>query len=170
MSTDTIDNAELQFSPSIPLTLGVELELQVLNPQTYDLTPQANHLIDLLNKQPLTGRVCSEVTQGIIELNSSKHESYSSLLTELKAHQDQLLKAAQQLHLALSGGGTHPFQKWHRQRISDTPRYHRVSQLYGYLAKQFTVFGQHIHIGFSDPDQALRCALLFARYTPHFIA
>ena len=27
-----------------------------------------------------------------------------------------------------------------------------ISELYGYLAKQFTVFGQHVHVGCPDAD------------------
>jgi carboxylate-amine ligase len=45
-----------------------------------------------------------------------------------------------------------------------------VSELYGYLAKQFTVFGQHVHIGVRSGDEAVRLAQGLARYTPHFIA
>jgi gamma-glutamyl:cysteine ligase YbdK (ATP-grasp superfamily) len=53
------------------------------------------------------------------------------------------------------GGGTHPFQQWHQQRIYDKPRFQQLSQLYGYLSKQFTIFGQHVHIGCPDADTAL---------------
>ncbi len=45
-----------------------------------------------------------------------------------------------------------------------------MSELYGYLAQQFTVYGQHIHIGCPDGDQAIRLAHFLARYIPHFIA
>jgi len=45
-----------------------------------------------------------------------------------------------------------------------------IHDLYGYLAKQFTVFGQHIHIGCDSGDTAVRMAHLFSRYIPHFIA
>jgi carboxylate-amine ligase len=42
--------------------------------------------------------------------------------------------------------------------------------VYGYLAKQFTVFGQHIHIGVPDGDAAIYLAHTLSRYIPHFIA
>ena len=35
------------------------------------------------------------------------------------------------------------------------PRFKQISELYGYLAKQFTVFGQHVHIGCADGDGAI---------------
>ena len=41
---------------------------------------------------------------------------------------------------------------------------------YGYLAKQFTVFGQHIHVGCPDGDDAVYLVHMLTRYVPHFIA
>jgi len=68
------------------------------------------------------------------------------------------------------GGGTHPFQQWHEQRIYDRPRFRELSELYGYLSKQFTIFGQHVHVGCEDGDQALWLLHALSRYVPHFIA
>ncbi|MDR2990640.1 MAG: glutamate--cysteine ligase, partial [Burkholderiaceae bacterium] len=61
-------------------------------------------------------------------------------------------------------------QHWSRRTISDTPRYRFLSDLYGYLAKQFTVFGQHVHLGCPAPDDALYLLHTLSRYVPHFIA
>ena len=52
----------------------------------------------------------------------------------------------------------------------DTPRMQHVSQLYGYLAKQVTVFGQHVHLGCESGDAALYLMLAISRYIPHLIA
>ena len=72
--------------------------------------------------------------------------------------------------MGVCGGGTHPFQSWAERHIADGQRMRRLSDLYGYLAKQFTVFGQHVHIGCSDGDAAIRLVHALARYVPHFIA
>jgi carboxylate-amine ligase len=45
-----------------------------------------------------------------------------------------------------------------------------LSELYGYLAKQFTIFGQHVHIGCAEGDSALYLLHSMSRYVPHFIA
>ena len=62
------------------------------------------------------------------------------------------------------------FQQWSERQIFDTPRFQYLSELYGYLAKQFTVFGQHVHIGCPDPDSALFLLHSMSRFIPHFIA
>ena len=79
-------------------------------------------------------------------------------------------ECADKLNIAVVGGGTHPFQQWHERRIYDKPRFRELSELYGYLSKQFTIFGQHVHIGCPDADAALLMLHRMSRYIPHFIA
>jgi carboxylate-amine ligase len=81
-----------------------------------------------------------------------------------------LVAHADRLNLAITGGGTHPFQVWSEQRIFPGERFGHLSDLYGYLAKQFTVFGQHIHVGCASGDEAIGLVHRLARYIPHFIA
>ena len=80
------------------------------------------------------------------------------------------MQSADKLNIAVVGGGTHPFQQWHERRIYDKPRFRELSELYGYLSKQFTIFGQHVHIGCPDADAALLMLHRMSRYIPHFIA
>ena len=102
-------------------------------------------------------------TGGICE----RHADVISQLTEVR---DALVECAGRQNLRLAGGGTHAFQHWSQRRIFDTPRFLQVSELYGYLSKQFTVFGQHVHIGCPSPDQALWLLHALSRYVPHLIA
>jgi carboxylate-amine ligase len=77
---------------------------------------------------------------------------------------------ARRMNVAIAGGGTHPFQIWSERKIYPTERFRSISEKYGFLAKQFTVFGQHIHIGCASADDALYLNHAFIRYVPHFIA
>jgi glutamate---cysteine ligase / carboxylate-amine ligase len=54
--------------------------------------------------------------------------------------------------------------------LRSAPRFHQVAELYGYLSKQFTIFGQHVHIGCPGPDQALILLHGMSRFIPHLIA
>jgi carboxylate-amine ligase len=75
-----------------------------------------------------------------------------------------------QLNLRIAGGGSHPFHKWSERRIYPTERFRHLLDVYGYLAKQFTIFGQHIHLGCPDGDAAIYLTHMLSRYIPHFIA
>ncbi len=163
-------NPELDFKASPELTMGVELELQILNSRDYNLARDAVDLLSLLDKAPHPGAIKPEITESMIELNSSIHENFGTLRTELREIRDAVARAAAQLNLRIAGGGSHPFHKWSERRIYPSERFKHLLEVYGYLAKQFTVFGQHIHIGVPDGDAALYLAHTLARYIPHFIA
>lgn len=158
------------FKHSESLTMGVELELQIVNPYDLDLTPGAGDLLALLRRAPFPGSVTPEMTQSMLEIATSVHTHHGELLAQLRAVRDTLVAAADRLNVELAGGGTHPFQRWFEQRIFDKPRFQLLSGLYGYLAKQFTVFGQHVHIGCRSADEALYLLHALNRYVPHFIA
>ena len=158
------------FTPSQPLTFGVELELQLVSLSDFDLTAASPDLLHLLKRKPFPGNVTPEITESMIEINSSVHTAYAPLLGELREIRDTLVAASDVLNIGIAGGGTHPFQHWSEQKISSKPRYEYLSQLYGYLAKQFTVFGQHVHIGCANGDDALYLLHALNRYLPHFIA
>jgi glutamate---cysteine ligase / carboxylate-amine ligase len=160
----------LPFKTSHPYTLGVELELQVLNSRDYNLTGAAADLLALLEKAPHSGDIKPEITEAMIEISTGIQHGYIGLLTELTGIRDAMVRQADRLDLGIAGGGAHPFQKWQDQRIFSAPRYQHIHELYGYLAKQFTVFGQHVHIGCNSGDAAVRLIHLFSRYIPHFIA
>jgi carboxylate-amine ligase len=160
----------LDFAASEPLTLGVELELMVLNTHDYNLVRGAPDLLARLEKVEMDGEVKPEITESMIEVNSSVNATYAGLLGELTRVRDAIVVAAQRLNVAVAGGGSHPFHKWKEQRIFPTERFQRVSSLYGYLAKQFTVFGQHIHVGVASGDDAVYLTHRLSRFIPHFIA
>jgi carboxylate-amine ligase len=158
------------FASSEALTFGVELELQLVSLSDFDLTPASPDLLHLLRRKPFPGNVTPEITESMIEINSSVQTHYRPLLAELLEIRDTLVAASDLLNIGIAGGGTHPFQHWSEQRISSKPRYQELSTLYGYLAKQFTVFGQHVHIGCAHGDDALYLLHALSRYIPHFIA
>lgn len=164
------DVDEMQFKTSRALSMGVELELQIVNRRDYNLSRGAPDLLYLLQSVTCPGEIKPEITEGMIELNSSVHDSYATLVAELRTIRDVLVRQADRLNLGIAGGGTHPFHRWSDQRIFDGPRFSFISDLYGYLAKQFTVFGQHIHLGCASGDDAVYLLHRMSRYIPHFIA
>ncbi|HJV00455.1 MAG TPA: YbdK family carboxylate-amine ligase [Burkholderiaceae bacterium] len=158
------------FKNSVPLTMGVELELQLVSLSDFDLSASSPDLLHLLARKPFPGNVTPEITESMIEINSDVHTNHTELLAQLEQVRDTLVQAGEMLNIGICGGGTHPFQKWSEQRIFAKPRFQQVSALYGYLAKQFTVFGQHVHIGCANGDDALYLLHALGRYVPHFIA
>jgi len=158
------------FHQSEALSLGVELELQLVNTHDYDLAPYAEDMLRLMAQSKLPGAVVPEMTSSMIEISTGVCHSARDVLAHLLPIRDALVKNADKLNIAVVGGGTHAFQQWHERRIYDKPRFRELTELYGYLTKQFTIFGQHVHIGCPGADTALLMLHRMSRYIPHFIA
>lgn len=158
------------FAQSRPFTLGVELELQIVSSHDYDLTTASEDLLRLMVDHPIPGSVVPEMTDSMIELSTGICESYDDALQQLRQTRDALVHCADRINVVLAGGGTHPFQEWSQRRIFNKERFHQLSTLYGYLSKQFTIFGQHVHVGCPSPDQALELLHGLSRFIPHLIA
>ena len=118
----------------------------ILNRRDYNLTRGSDDLLLQVNRQQHGFDIKPEITQGMIEIGTAVHSNINAMLEEILAIRALLVSSAQ----AESGSG--------RRRLASVPALGRtahlsqralpfVSELYGYLAKQFTVYGQHIHIG-----------------------
>ncbi len=158
------------FKSSQPLTLGVELELQLVSLSNLDLVDASPDMLDLLSRSSFPGNVVPEITESMIEVSTDVQTNHGGLLRQLREIRDALVNAGDRLNVGICGGGTHPFQQWHERKIFSKPRFKEVSALYGYLAKQFTIFGQHIHVGCASGDDAMFLLHSLNRYVPHFIA
>lgn len=160
----------LPFHPSVPGTLGVELELQLVDAHTGNLATDAGDLLRRVETEKHPGEIKPEITQSMIEINTGVQQGYAGVLADLQRLREVLTLHAQRMNVRIAGGGTHPFQKWSERRIYPTVRFEDLSDQYGYLAKLFTIFGQHIHIGCSNGDDAIYLTHALSRYIPHFIA
>jgi carboxylate-amine ligase len=158
------------FKTSAPLTLGVELELQLVSLSDFDLVEASPDMLELMQRRRFPGHVVPEITESMIEVSTDVHVDHGGLLHQLREIRDALVAAGDTLNVGVCGGGTHPFQQWNERRIYSKPRFKEVSALYGYLAKQFTIFGQHVHVGCRSGDEALFLLHSLGRYISHFIA
>ena len=148
------------FHVSEPFTLGIELEMQVVNPPGYDLSQDSSMLIDAVKNKITAGEVKHDITESMLELATDVCRDINQAAGQFSAMQKVVLQAAADHHLEICGGGTHPFQKWQRQEVCDNERYQRTLENFGYLIQQATVFGQHVHVGCASGDD---CHLFAAR-------
>lgn len=158
------------FEHSDPYTLGVELEMQIVSPPTYDLSQDSSRLIKDLKGRVSVGEVKHDITESMLEIATGVCKNLDEASTQLHDLRHRVLQAAGNHHLAICGGGTHPWQKWQRQEVCQSERYNRTLELFGYLMKEATVFGQHVHVGCASPEDAIYLLHGLSRFVPHFIA
>jgi len=81
------------FKSSLPLMLGVELELQLVSLSDFDLTAASPDMLHLLNRASFPGNITPEITESMIEINTDIHTNHSELLGQLKRIRDTLVQA-----------------------------------------------------------------------------
>ena len=72
----------LSFTSSPQMTLGVEIELQIVDPQTRDLTPGAPRLLERLRDDP---HIKPELLQAMVEVNTGICADVGQVRRDLEA-------------------------------------------------------------------------------------
>ncbi|MBY0525938.1 MAG: YbdK family carboxylate-amine ligase [Gemmataceae bacterium] len=160
---------DLTFSPSPNTTLGVELELQILNPETGDLAPGAQRILDACADEKIEG-VSGEFLLSMLEVKTSVCRNVTEVRDTLGPLLCRVRNIARSLGYELSVGGTHPFARPCASAVSPDSRYQRISRKQGLLAYQENIFGLHVHVGVPDADHALGLTNQLVQYLPHLLA
>ncbi|HSI50231.1 MAG TPA: YbdK family carboxylate-amine ligase [Ideonella sp.] len=160
----------MQFIHSKALTLGMELELQIVSNTTGELSPSSLAFWEACKHLDHAERYSLEATLSTIELNTSVHEDADTLLAEALALTATLCDAARPMGLLLRGGGTQVTQFWNERVMAPTPRAEELAGRFGFLPKRFSTYGMHVHIGAEQPADALRMGNVLQALVPLFIA
>lgn len=158
---------EIEFQPSKPLTLGVEIELQMIDPTTGDLIPRAYELLKAAAHLP---NVKPEFYLSTVEINTSICNSVQDVATDLQQTVDGLRAVAEPMGIAFSSTGVHPFAKYADVEISPTERYLDMIDRNQWMTRRMTVYGLHVHIGMASSDDCIRYNNFFMFFLPHLLA
>ena len=78
-----MSNDPLEFKKSALLTMGTELELQLVERRSGDLTRAASDLIALVTRKPFPGDIKPEITESMLEVSTDVHTAYLPLRDQL---------------------------------------------------------------------------------------
>ncbi len=159
----------LRFQPSPANTLGVELELQIIDPHTGDLAPGSVRLLKVCQEEGLPG-ISAELMQSMIEVKTGVCRNVTEARDELLPVLRRLRNLATSLGYGLALGGTHPFNRGISGTVHPDERYERIQDRLAWLTYQRVVFGLHVHVGVPSGDMALGIINMLVRYLPHLVA
>lgn len=158
-----------EFNSSPAPTIGVELELQLLDADTLDLTSVADDI--LKNKHPSFGeRIKQEFIQSMIEINTNICSSVSDVEDDLRQTMDHLETLLPHNNAVFLCSSLHPFAKGRDQKIMDHPRYKRIMDDLQLVGRRFITQGLHVHIGVDDPEKAVTICNTIRIYLPLLLA
>lgn len=158
---------KIAFNGSPRPTVGVELELQLLDPETMNLVAGAPAI---LQRTKDLSHVKAELIESTIELNTDVCEDVAAVRRDLTERIRQLLAVADELGYLVACVGTHPFSKWAEQRITDSERYRRLVDQCQWPARRLMIFGVHVHVGVESGEKAIAISNGLTTYLPHLLA
>jgi carboxylate-amine ligase len=142
----------LSFRGSPSRTLGVEYELQLLDPGTLDLTDGIIPLLEATRGNPC---IKSEYNQCSVEIASRTCKDLAELDTHLRHEVTGLRRTCNELGMALCSAGSHP--RYHRLApVTPELRYREVEQETGYAGYTQIVFATHVHVGMASGEECIR--------------
>lgn len=155
----------MEFRAGDPVTVGLELELQLLDAGTLDLVDGVLPLLELYPDNPY---IKPESIQNTIELITPVCRSVAEMHAHLLPLVRELRERCGRLGMALCGGGTHPFSQ-RLALITPKPRYLAMEQRAGYLMHSQITFATHVHLGMRDGDEAVTLMHRLKPYLPLLI-
>tara|TARA_Y100000588_G_scaffold70189_1_gene71983 strand:- start:65 stop:1195 length:1131 start_codon:yes stop_codon:yes gene_type:complete len=157
----------IQFNASENPTIGVEVELQIVDPHTRNLVPRADELIETVADD---SHVKSELLQSTVELNTSVCSDIKEVRGDLERVGAQVHAACDKLGCGLISAGTHPFSTWPEQLVTDDERYQNLISRVQWPAQRLLIFGLHVHVGMGSGEKAVAIANQLTKFIPQFLA
>jgi carboxylate-amine ligase len=145
------------FEASQDLTVGIEEEWALLDPDTLELIPRFEELRHAGALDPvLADAISGELISSEIEIRSGRGEDIADARARQQEARRRLFALADHHGVRLGSTGTHPLSDYREQHIIDTPHYHRVEQGLKYVAWRNNTFALQVHVGVNGADRAVR--------------
>lgn len=163
----------VDFHPSPSRSLGIEVELGIVDLVTGELVPVSSEIIDaLLAKYPGASehpKAKHELFLSTIEVITgvcgTVAEAYADLAGTVQEIQDELRPRG----LSLMGGGVHPFADPRTLQRSPSERYDALVERIQWPARRLQIHGVHFHVGVGGAEQAIQIMNHLISFLPHFI-
>ncbi len=157
------DQEELQapFEQGEPYTVGLEDEVMVLEPDTFDLAPRAGEVLALLEGD---SRFKPELPASQLEIMTQPHRTATAAGTELACARRDLAEVTRSI-ARFGAAGLHPFSPA-VGRLTDSPRYRALATEYRCVAQRELVCALHVHVSVGDPTRALSVYNAARSYLP----
>ncbi len=163
--------SKLEFSSNERPTLGIELELGIVDARTMALSSSYQRVFDEL---PVEARESEcfkpELMQCCIEVITGVCQSVEEAEADLRGKLTVLEEVLDRLGLRLWWGATHPFSLWQNQQVTPNERYNDLVNLLQEMARRLVTFGFHVHVGVDSGDKAVMICDRIMQHLPTLLA
>ena len=162
----------IDFLPSERTSLGIEMELEIVDRDTRELRSGASEILELMGaghdgEHP---KAKHELLESTIEIITGVCTTVPEARADLAATLAEVTTHTASRGMELLCSGTHPFSDWADQDITPNPRYTQLVEEMQWLARRLQIFGIHVHVGVRSAEKAIAIANALCTYIPHFLA
>lgn len=157
----------IAFPGSAGPTLGVELEVSLVDLETRNLTPRAAEVLEKIGD---TSHAKPELFRTIIELNTDICRDVSDVRKDLQQRMAHLRTVCDQLGLGLLCTGSHPIADWRHMPITKDERYQALVDRMQWPARRMLICGLHVHVGVKSGEHAVAIMNGLSVFLPHLLA
>ena len=163
---------EIEFHSSQRSSLGVEMELQIVDRETRELSSAASKILAELGAGHPDGRhpkAKHELLESTIEVITGVCQTAADARSDLEETLGELRSHTGDAGLELLCSGTHPFSSWSAQQVSPDARYHHLIEQVQWPARRLQIFGIHVHVGVRSAAKAIAISNALGVYIPHLL-
>jgi glutamate---cysteine ligase / carboxylate-amine ligase len=152
------------------LTVGVEEEVMILDPETLTPLPRVQLFVDATDGGRLPGVLKTELHASIVELATDISENVDEAVGKLAELRNAAAAVARRNGLEIAAAGSHPTAVVEELEVTSADRYREFVAYAGPSARRQGVSGLHVHIGMPDGDTCFRVMETILPWLPLVLA
>jgi len=159
----------IKFNSSPEPTIGVEIELQLVNKNNLNLNNISSKVLSDVNKE-FSDNIKCELIESMIEINTNICSNIEEVEKDIRKTLNHLNEILINYETEINCTSLHPFAIGKNQIITDNLRYKRIMKDLQMVGKRFISQGLHVHIGISNPEDAIKVNNALRVYLPLLLA
>ena len=152
------------------LTLGVEEEYLVVDPETRDAVANPPEEFFKTCKKALGDSVTPEFLRCQIEIATPICQNVGDAREYLVNMRGTLDDIARDFDFRLMAASTHPFTTWRKQKPTKAERYAKMDKDLKGAIRRMLICGTHVHVGILDQELRIDVMNQMRYFLPHMLA
>lgn len=169
MAKKTPEANDLSFNPSPGHTVGVEVELQLLDRETLMFSDTAPQLMASL-PEGMKERIKEEFIQSMVEINTTICNDISEVERDLREAIGVMDEGLRPLGAVAYAASLHPLEMGTGENLTEGARYARIMDDLQIVGRRFITQGLHVHVGVESPERAIKINNTIRMYLPMLLA
>ena len=155
----------IKFNSSPEPTIGVEIELQLVDNKNLNLNNISKKILANVKKE-FSDNIKCELIESMIEINTNICSNIDEVENDTRKTLNYLDEILKNHETEINCTSLHPFAIGKNQIITNDLRYKRIMKDLQMVGKRFISQGLHVHIGIDNPEVAIKVNNALRIYLP----